>query len=94
MKTAPISAVKASLSEYIDTVRRGDEVVITDRGRPVARLVPVEGGKAREGRHARLVREGILAPPRKRRSGKLRPPPGKKASGVLEALLDERSGGR
>jgi prevent-host-death family protein len=94
MKTASISSIKTSLSEYIDAVRRGEEVVITDRGRPVARLVAVEGGKAREGRLARLVREGIVAPPRKRRSAKIGFPSGKKASGVLAALLEERAGGR
>lgn len=94
MKTAPISAIKASLSEYLSAVRRGEEVIITDRGRPVARIVPVEGGKARDGRFARLSREGIISLPKRKRSVKLTPPPGKKASGVLAALLEERSAGR
>ncbi|MFZ5594977.1 MAG: type II toxin-antitoxin system Phd/YefM family antitoxin [Pseudomonadota bacterium] len=30
------------LSEYIEAVSRGDEVIITRRGKPVAKLVPIE----------------------------------------------------
>ncbi len=36
--------LKARLSEYLRAVQAGAEVVVTDRGRPVARLVPVWNG--------------------------------------------------
>lgn len=36
-----IRDMKNRLSEYLRLARRGQDVVITDRGRPVARLVPV-----------------------------------------------------
>ncbi|MEX2165359.1 MAG: type II toxin-antitoxin system prevent-host-death family antitoxin [Sulfuricaulis sp.] len=36
-----IRDMKNRLSKYLKLVRTGKEVVITDRGRPVARLVPV-----------------------------------------------------
>jgi prevent-host-death family protein len=42
MKTISISEAKATLSAQIQHVRNGEEVVIVDRGRPVARLVPVQ----------------------------------------------------
>ena len=35
-----IREFKARLSEYVAQVSNGGEVVVTDRGRPVARLVP------------------------------------------------------
>lgn len=38
---ASIRDMKNRLSEYLRRVRAGREVVITDRGKPVARLVPV-----------------------------------------------------
>lgn len=38
---ASIREMKNRLSQYIKRVRAGREVVITDRGKPVARLVPV-----------------------------------------------------
>lgn len=41
MKTISISQLKSGLSAALRSVRRGTEVVVTDRGHPVARLVPV-----------------------------------------------------
>jgi prevent-host-death family protein len=47
MKRAGIREARQNISELIETVRKGREVLITDRGRPVARLVPVEKFNAR-----------------------------------------------
>ena len=41
METASISKLKASLSHYLCIVRTGEEVLVTDRGKAVAKLVPV-----------------------------------------------------
>ena len=40
MKEAGIREARQNLSALIEEVRKGHEVIITDRGRPVARLVP------------------------------------------------------
>ena len=40
-RTAKVSELKAGLSAYLARVKAGEEVVVTDRGTPVARLVPV-----------------------------------------------------
>ena len=40
MKTAGIRQARQQLSTILDEVRKGREVVLTDRGRPVARIVP------------------------------------------------------
>jgi prevent-host-death family protein len=40
MKKAGIRDARQNLSALIEDVRKGHEIVITDRGRPVARLVP------------------------------------------------------
>jgi prevent-host-death family protein len=63
--SAGIAELKAKLSEYLSRVRAGEEVLVTDRGRPVARLVPVgEGtGPGEEAEKARLramERDGLL----------------------------------
>jgi prevent-host-death family protein len=42
MDAVNLSDAKARLSELIDRASEGEEVTITRRGRPVARLVPVE----------------------------------------------------
>lgn len=41
MKRASIAEAKAKLSSLIAYVKTGEEVVLTDRGRPVARLSPI-----------------------------------------------------
>ncbi len=93
MKTVSISELKASLSEYLSAVRKGEKVMITDRGKPVAWILRVEGLRGQDERRARLARQGILRL-RKRPLRKVKPPPGKGACGVLSALLDERAEGR
>jgi prevent-host-death family protein len=41
MVSTSISKLKATLSAYMEQVKAGEEVLVTERGRPVARLVPV-----------------------------------------------------
>jgi prevent-host-death family protein len=44
MTTVKIAELKDRLSEHLRAVERGavSEVVVTDRGRPIARIVPVQ----------------------------------------------------
>lgn len=42
MRTAGVREARQNLTELLDDVKKGREVVITDRGRPVARLAPIE----------------------------------------------------
>lgn len=60
MGSASISQLKAHLSRYLAEVRRGGEVQVLDRGRPVARLVRVASGPPDGGRRERLIRAGVL----------------------------------
>jgi prevent-host-death family protein len=91
-----VARLKARLSEYLRQVRAGEAVVVTDRGKPVARLVGLEGASALEGRAEELVRSGLARPPSQALdSGFLdldRPsdPEGRS----LEAVLEERGEGR
>jgi prevent-host-death family protein len=59
----PIGRLKARLSEYLKRARAGEAVVVTDRGKPIARLVPLEGDLALEGRAAELARAGLVRRP-------------------------------
>lgn len=47
MRTAGIREVRQNLSALLREVRKGREIVITDRGEPVARLTPPSEGSAR-----------------------------------------------
>jgi len=53
MKQIQASVAKARLAELLDEVERGETVVITRHGKPIARLVPDE--EARKERAARAI---------------------------------------
>ena len=40
MRTAGVREARQNLSTLLDEVKKGREIVITERGRPVAKLVP------------------------------------------------------
>jgi len=56
-----VSTLRAELADWIERVRGGEEVVVTDRGTPVARLVAVDAAPLLE----QLTRQGVLSPPRR-----------------------------
>lgn len=45
MSTVTLAEAKTHLSHLLDQVEAGEEVVITRRGRPIARISPVEKPK-------------------------------------------------
>ena len=51
-----ISDLRAHLSEWLDRAREGEEVIVTDRGLPVARLLGLSSTATLE----RLAAEGII----------------------------------
>ncbi len=102
MKKASISILKAHLSRYVDAVKSGEEVIVTERGRPVARLSGLDPSREPAGRVALLIREGRLCPPSRpgavaellARAGDEARPMADPAGSSLAALLEEREGGR
>ena len=96
MKTAPVSELKARLSEYLNQVKAGMEVLITDRGKPVARLVPISRTKNLKESLVSMEKQGLI----KLGSGKLSKDfwrmdrPDDPQGLVLKALLEEREAGR
>jgi len=104
MRTTNITDLRNHLSEILDEVRHGEAIEILDRKTPIARLVPVEpttpaGGKGLPPWLDRLRRAGGV------RVGTLKPVPeivrgfpagSRKLKGnpAVDALLDERRGGR
>jgi prevent-host-death family protein len=92
MRTLSVSQLKATLSEELQHVQAGEELVVTDRGRPIARLVPHED--RRDGQLSALVRAGLV------RQGPglcpdfwTMPRPADPAGSVRAALADEREDG-
>jgi prevent-host-death family protein len=82
-----VSELRAHLSEYLDRARAGDEIVITDRGIPVARLLGLTATATLE----RLAADGIIgrasAPRRPRAFRQPRPRPRRP---VADQVSDQR----
>jgi prevent-host-death family protein len=88
-----VTEFRAHLSEWLEHARQGDEVVITDRGVPVARLVGVTAAGTLE----RLAAEGVIGRPgasgrgqvagRPKASGRPRPRPRRP---VADIVSDQR----
>jgi len=93
MVVTSIATLKASLSELLAGVRAGEEIVVTDRGRPVARIVPyVSGGAELDD----LVRRGQVRRSRSPLSPGFwaQPKPDDPKGRLLGALLEEREAAR
>ncbi len=85
MAEAGIRELRDHLSKYLERVREGEEVIITDRGTAVARVVPIEQPRP----YDRLVAEGIIEPSRS--SERTRPSRRVTADGsVSELVADQR----
>ena len=65
MQTTTVSQLKMSLSVYLSQVKAGEEVIITEHGRPIARLLPLASA-ASLAEHVRdLEAQGLLKRGRK-----------------------------
>jgi prevent-host-death family protein len=95
MKTTTVSKLKASLSEYLRLVKAGEEVLVTERGRPVAKLTPATTSDMLPDQLLEMEKQGFI----KIGSGKLPkgfwdlPRPKDPKGLVLKAALREREEG-
>jgi prevent-host-death family protein len=57
-----VSELRARLSHWLERAREGDEVVVTDRGVPIARILGLAATTTLE----RLTEQGVIARPSRR----------------------------
>lgn len=79
-----IRELRAHLSRYLKEVEAGEEIVVTDRGKPVARITPANG----RSRFDELVAAGLIEPAPVPWRGPLPPPI--KAKGTVSDLVKEQ----
>jgi prevent-host-death family protein len=97
MRSISVSAAKNKLSELLREVREGHSVTITDRGVPVARLVPPPATRGVSSRAVDLAQRGLLVLPGKTPTTawlKGRWPKPKGRVSAVRALLNDREEGR
>lgn len=79
--------LKNNLSRYLDRVQTGEEVIVTDRGRPVARLSSLDQPTDRL---ADLIAAGVVRPAR--RAGRRAPARRIEPKGSVSELVAEQRG--
>lgn len=81
-----VSTLRAEMSRWIERARAGEEVVITDRGVPVARLLAVDSAPLLE----QLVQRGVLSRPQRADRPVARDAARVRASGPVAGLVSEQ----
>jgi prevent-host-death family protein len=70
MRTVNIGVLKNQLSVYLQIVRKGEEVVVRDRNKPIARILPFTLPLPPEGDHeaevAYLIATGQMKPAKRK----------------------------
>jgi|SRR6185295_2363097 prevent-host-death family protein len=64
MRSMGIAELKALLSETLARVKAGEEVTVTEHGRPIARIMPLSRANPLAATQE-LVRTGLVKPPEK-----------------------------
>jgi prevent-host-death family protein len=86
MEEVGIRALKQNASEVVARAASGEEIIVTDRGRPVAKLTPLVGSRL-----AQMISSGVARPARRRLVGLPAPKPG---PSVAEAVAADRDDAR
>lgn len=87
MRTVGLKVLKNKLSEYVRAAAAGETVLVTDRDRVVAEIVPprTKGSVDAESRYADAIRAGLITPARNR----IRSMPTRAPVMTFEALMEE-----
>ncbi len=88
MASVGVRELRDNLSEYLRRVRRGELLVITDRGTPIGELIPIAEGRSTEKARA-LVRIGVAAWEGGKPRGLSKPPRGREGL-VSDAVIEDR----
>jgi len=60
MRTVNIAELKSNLSAFLEQVRNGEELIIKDRNRPIARILPLTAGEDLDAEEEALVGAGLM----------------------------------
>ncbi|MBA3288432.1 MAG: type II toxin-antitoxin system prevent-host-death family antitoxin [Acidimicrobiia bacterium] len=84
MAEVGVRELRDHLSRYLEQVQAGDEVIVTERGRAIARVVPINGERTID----KLIRQGLVTPARQRH--RRRPVPLHAQGPVSDLVADQR----
>lgn len=92
MRKVGVTELKNRLSHYLRLVKRGEAIEVVERSVPIARIVSLAAEPPEEDAHlARLEREGLLLPAKRRPSlDVLKHPPIPCGADPVQILIEER----
>ena len=76
MSTVGIRELKDRLTRYLRQTKQGEEIVVTERGKPIALLTPIKSAKRATGLEARLAKlaaQGRVTLPTRKPLKRVRP---------------------
>lgn len=63
MQTVNIADLKNNLSAWLEQVKNGEELLVKDRNRPIARVMPLLSGENLDAEEEALVAAGLMRLP-------------------------------
>jgi len=88
MRTVGVRKLKENLSKYLNEVKSGERIVVTDRRKEVALIVPIGMGKEEE-KVLELIRKGMADWSGEKPAG-IRPRIRVRGKKISETVLDSR----
>jgi prevent-host-death family protein len=88
-----VRELKNRLTYYLRLTRRGDNIIVTDRGKPLAILHSVESAEETAGIEERLVSlagKGLVRLPAPRSKASSRPPVPIKGKTISKIIVEDR----
>lgn len=76
MGTVGIKELKNSLTQYLRRTKQGEEVIVTERGNPIALIQPIKAADkavSLEARLARVAAQGLVTLPTRKPLRRVRP---------------------
>lgn len=86
MDSIGIRELKQNASEVVARVARGKHLIVTDRGRPVAQLIPLQKSRIDD-----LIESGQLIPATARLVDLPSPECGPKGASLAQEIIDDRN---
>ena len=93
MKSVGLREINQAFSRYMKIVKAGEDVLITERGRPIAVIRPLASDTDMDAKIRLLEADGLLSPPQKKGQPKNHPPislSGQSIAQTISEMRDER----
>jgi prevent-host-death family protein len=93
MRTTNIAELKNHLSSFLADVKRGEEILISDRNKPIAKIVPLHNTSEFTAEELALAAAGVLRLPEESEVSEAflkEKRPNLKSETVIQAVKDER----